>query len=37
MITIKLLENEYEVINEWEDLTIQKFAKVQQICDKKSG
>lgn len=34
MITIKLLDSEYEVINEWEDLTIQKFAKVQQICDK---
>jgi len=34
MIKIKVQDKEYDLINDWSELTIQKFLEVQRICDK---
>jgi hypothetical protein len=34
MITVTILEEDYNIVNEWNELTLQDFVEIQKVCDK---
>jgi hypothetical protein len=33
MIKIKVLDEEYDVIDSWSDITLREFIEIQKLCD----
>lgn len=34
MVTVKILDEEYNIKDEWDEITLQEFVRLQEICDK---